>query len=105
MVMNASTEPGLKLVAKARATNASASEQIDNTLATGMSASTEAIGREPNAARSARGTNVWVTAVQSPPSATKKKISKNSVLARLRMAAMRWRGAGRLVTSLSGCLG
>ena len=58
MVMKARIAPTLKVVANARATKASASEQIDSSVATGMSTRTETVGLEPTAVRSPRGTSV-----------------------------------------------
>jgi hypothetical protein len=73
----------VNVAAKARATNASASEQIDSTEATGIRVRTESAGCEPMAARSPRGTKVWATAVKRAPRTMKKITSKNSAVARL----------------------
>src|SRR2546425_6259802 len=56
IVMKASTDPRLKFAANARATNASASEQIESRVATGISTRTEATRVPPRATRSPRGT-------------------------------------------------
>ena len=81
MVMNASTAPRLKVVAKARATNASASEQIDSRVAIGIRVTIEPTGWPPTAVRSARGTRVWAAAVKRAPRTTKKMTSKYSSVA------------------------
>src|SRR5215467_7068254 len=47
IVMKATTAPTLNVAANARATKASASEQMDNTVATGIKVRTDAAGLEP----------------------------------------------------------
>src|SRR5262249_9161496 len=57
MVMKARSAPVVNVAANARATNASASEQMESSVATGMRVATDPIRLPPSASRSPRGTN------------------------------------------------
>ena len=79
--MKARSAPAEKVAANARATKASASEQIERSVASGINATTDPIRLLPSATRSPRGTNVWVTAVKSAPRTMKSEMSKYSATA------------------------